>query len=86
MSESYVTDDNKNESHKIYAVEFKLFRKFNSECNGADMMLKAIFDSLTESDVPKSLFEMYYDGAYGSDKAIKKRMRNRMYYIGKKIR
>ena len=86
MAANKLTEESKSETHKIFSIEFQLYQKFNSECNGADMMMKAIYDSLTEGDVPKSLFDMYSESAYGSDKNVKRKMRNRMYYIGKKLR
>ena len=86
MSQTESNDESKAESFKIFQVEFKMYKKFNDECSTADMMVKAIYDSLFDGEIPDSLLEQYYEATYGTDKAAKKKMRNRVYYIGKKIR
>ena len=86
MATNATCDDGKTESFKILKIEFDLYQQFISECNGADMMMKSILTSFNKGDVPASLYSMYHEAAYGTDKNIKRRMRNRMYYIGKKIR
>ena len=86
MAASNTDDESKGESFKIHSIEFKLFKKFNKECNGADMMLKAMYDSLSADEVPQALLDMYYEAGYGTDRNVRRRMRNRIYYIGKKIR
>ena len=71
---------------KVFQVEESTYVESSQRSNGPDMFAKFICDSLRDCDVPQNLRLMYREAVYGSNEAVKKRIRSGMYFIGKHCR
>ena len=81
-SSSYNT---KSERLYLLEIEESIFLEAILKSSCADVIAKAIYEIIKDAvEISESLKNLYRQGLFGTDKKIKKRLRNRMYAIRRK--
>ena len=86
MDTSPIWDDLLAQKFKVFKAEATIYVESSQRSNGPDMYAKYICDNLGPSDVPHDLKKLYMEAVYGSNDNVKKRIRSRMYLIGRHVR
>ena len=72
---------------RLYLLELEeaIFLEVILTSSCADVIAKSIYEAIKDGDeISQSLKDLYRQGIFGTDKKIKKRLRNRMYVIQRK--
>ena len=70
-----------------FKVEETAFYESLKICNSTEVAIAKIYESIKDlADIPSSLILMYWEAAYGDNKKVKRRIRNRISNIRRNLK